>query len=231
MDKDRRMFVFRLAHNNEPGEPIGACPLHYTEVMKKIKNMPASEIVLIEYTEETLQFLHDELWKHNILRQGWGLDGQDLRRYPEEKTKQAYMTRWNSNFMLNEKKRHGRNIDCSIAKGRWNILSRMLEFKKDDIIFLPKVAKGYIYDAYDHFTVCQVADTYYFNGPTQNDDFQHCIKVKNLKTFNYGQDTLLRSDFGSPYCYAILEARGERDGKAKHQMYDKFLEFSKKHFK
>lgn len=225
MPNNRRMFVFRFAHNNEPGKPIGSCHLKYTEVMNKIKDMPDCEIDRIEYTEETLQFLHDELWNNHVLRQGWGLDGQDLRRYPDEKTKKEYMLRWNSNFMLNEKKRHGQEIDCTIAKGRWNILSRMLEFEIDDIIFLPKVAKGYIHDAYDYFTVCQVADTYYFNGPTQNDDFQHCIKVKNLKTFSYGEDTLLSGDFGSPYCYAILEA------KEKHQKHDKFLEFARKHFK
>ena len=124
--------------------------------------------------------------------------------------------------MLNGKIFWDANIDCNTAKGRWNIISRMLNMKENDYIIIPKTSNNIDNpNDYNHFVVCQIQQEYYFDCNANIKDFGHCVKVKNLHTFEYNKDTLLRKDFSSPYLWAITEV------KEHHSRYVKFKNFIK----
>jgi hypothetical protein len=207
----QRIFVFRVSKGNESGKPNGKCPLDYTEIKRKIASIPQEEIRQIEYSDEKIiPFISDELYSKNILRQGWGLDNlnlnQDIKNWIENYMESAYRY-WS-----------GYDCSCDEAKGRHNILKRMLDMSLGDILILPKSSSKYLND-YDRFTVCQVAEKYYFDLPTDFMDFGHCIKVKNLQEFNYSDNTLLGKDFGAPYMWAITEVKNY------HSRYEKISNF------
>ncbi len=209
-----KIFVFRLAKGNDSGSPRGGCPLDYREIKKQISALQSIDIHKIDYDEvKYLNFLHNELWENNVLRQGWGIKNLDL---------QQNIKSWIENYMLQGKIFWNEDIECDTAKGRWNIISRMNSdnMKENDYIILPKTSNNIkkIND-YNHFVVCQVDKTYYFDYNENIKDFGHCIKVKNIKIFSYSEETLLRSDFSAPYLWAITEV------KEHHLKYKKFHDF------
>jgi hypothetical protein len=212
------IFIFRMAKGNDSGTPIGHCPLDYTDIKKEIAKLKQEDIKQIQYEDEDfkklyIEFLYKELWNNNILRQDWGIKDLDLN----QKT-----PTWIKNYMYNGKIFWNTNIECHTAKGRWNIISRMLAMKKDDFIIIPKTSNNIdrIND-YEHFTICQVDEPYYFDYQEHIKDFGHCIKVKNLKVFEYSNKTLLRNDFSAPYLWAITKVENS------HSRYGKFRNFCK----
>jgi len=70
-----------------------------------------------------LKFIKDELWENNILRQGWGIQGLDLRRNQMS---------WIKKYMYNGKIFWNADINCNEANGRRNILRRMLDININD---------------------------------------------------------------------------------------------------
>ena len=214
MDK-KRIFVFRISKGNEAGDPRGRCPLDYSEIKKKINNLTPSMITPIDYNNNGyLEFIYNEFWKNNTLRQGWGIKDLDLRQdiHP-----------WIESYMLSGKIFWDTDIDCNFAKGRWNILNRMLNIQEGDILLIPKTSSNGLND-YHNFTACQASREYYFDYPLAYQDFGHCIGICNIREINYSNTTLERGDFGSPYLWAVTEV------KEHHSRYDKIKNFVSKEF-
>lgn len=211
----QKIFVFRISKGNEAGNPIGKCPLDYSEIKRTIKNLDESEIKPIDYeNNDHLDFIFNEFWKNKILRQGWGIENLDLN--------QTFKS-WIENYMLSGKIFWNMNIDCNQAKGRWNILRRIPDIKKNDILLVPKTSSKRLND-YDRFVGCQVEEEYYFDYPIDIQDFGHCLKIKNIQEFDYGKSTLERGDFGTPYLWAVTEVRNY------HSRYDKIKDFVMREF-
>lgn len=211
----QKIFVFRISKGHEGGKPIGNCPLDYRDIKLQINNLTDDDIKLIDYCNNNyLEFIHDELWENNILRQGWGIRGLDLRRNQK---------RWIEKYMYNGKIYWDAEIECKDANGRRNILRRMLDIDINDFILLPKTSKNHL-DNYHEFSICQLEKKYYFDCRIGIDDFGHCLKVKNLKSFAYNKDTLLQGDFGSPYLWAITEVQEW------HSRYSRFVDFLEKNY-
>jgi len=206
------IFIFRIAKGNDSGSPKGNCPLDYRKVQKSIDDLTIDDIQEINYdTTNYLEFLHNELWNHNTLRQGWGIKDLDLKQD---------VSSWVQNYMLNGKIFWNTEIQCHTAKGRWNVISRMLKMKKDDYIIIPKTSNNiHTLNDYNSFVVCQISQSYYFDYVKNIKDFGHCIKVKNLQIFNYDKNTLLRYDFSAPYLWAITKVENH------HSRYLKFKNF------
>ncbi len=127
-------YVFRIAKGHDGGEPTNECPIDMKDLESEIKaELDKIEENIIPYEcNNYIDYLHKELWQCGKLRQGWGIEGLDLRI--DEK-------QWIKNYILNAKKYWGVHITkdyCHVAMGRYNILKHMLEAKKDDIVFIPK---------------------------------------------------------------------------------------------
>ncbi len=209
---ESKIFVFRISKGNDSGNPIGKCPLDYSKIKKVIQNLDKKDITPIDYKHNGhLDFIHNELWTNKTLRQGWGLENLDLY----QKT-----PKWIENYMLYGKIYWNADIDCNEAKGRWNILKRMLDINEGDILLIPKTSEKYLND-YNTFVVCQVEKSYYFDYPEDIKDFGHCLKVKNMKEFRYDDSSLKRGDFGAPYLWAVTEV------KTYHSRFKKIKQFVK----
>lgn len=208
--EQRRIFVFRTARGQETGTPIGKCPLDYSDIKKKISEIKNEEINPIDYSKNGhMEFVQSELRQRNILRQGWGIKGLDLR---------LPIKKWIENYMYFGKIYWNGDISCNEAKGRRNILRRMLDMHKGDILLIPKTSKQSLND-YNSFTVCKVETEYVFDYQSDYEDFGHCIGITELKDFRFDKNTLERSDFGSPYLWAITEV------KSSHSRFEKFIKF------
>jgi len=206
----QKLFVFRISKGNKPGNPIGRCPLDYSKIKKVINNLDQNDIIPIDYDNNGhLVFIFNELWKNKTLRQGWGIKDLDLNQT---------MNQWIEKYMYSGKIFWDTDISCDEAKGRWNILRRITMINKGDILLIPKTSSSKLND-YFKFTVCQVENEYYFDYPTQLQDFGHCLRVKNLKEYKYGHNTLNRSDFGTPYIWAVTEVRNY------HSRFDRLKDF------
>ena len=113
-----------------------------------------------------------ELFNKRILRQGWGILGLELVDIngdcvKKEKWLSNYLSIWNDS----EQK----------ISGRFDILSRMLDIKKGDIIVIPKTLNNYT------LTICEVIEEYHFDSKTKTfwDDFKHTIKIINPRSYSY----------------------------------------------
>jgi hypothetical protein len=210
MNLKSKIFVFRISKGNEPGNPKGRCPLDYSEVLKEIKNLSQKQIKIIDYeNNDHLGFVKNEFWNNNTLRQGWGIKNTDLTQD---------IKHWIENYMLSGKIFWGDDISCNSAKGRWNILRRLKDIRVNDIIIIPKSSREQL-DDYYKYIICQAENEYYFDYPEHIQDFGHCLKVKNIKVYDYRYDTLLGSDFKAPYLWAVTEV------KEYHSRYRKISEF------
>ncbi len=211
----QKIFVFRISKGNESGNPVGKCPLDYSSIKKTINNLNQKEITPIDYNNNGhLGFIFNEFWKNRILRQGWGIKDLDLNQD---------VKKWIENYMLSGKIYWDTDINCDEAKGRWNILRRIPNIKKGDILLIPKTSSSELND-YFKFTACQVEKEYYFDYPTQIQDFGHCLKVKNIKEYQYGLNTLNRNDFGTPYLWAVTEVKNY------HSRFDRIKDFVENEF-
>ena len=189
----KNFYIFRIAKGHDGGAPANHCPIdmyqYKDEIHKKLTN---TNIQKIPYkTNNYIDYLHKELWQCGKLRQGWGLDGLDLRLFESDEKQ------WIENYIIGAKKNWGVEITqdyCHVAMGRYNILKNMIEAKQGDLIFIPKHSFENHHD-HNHFTVCELVGNYYFDLNSNYCDFGHVVSVKNLKTFRYAEDTLLGKDF------------------------------------
>ena len=202
------IFIFRFAIG-EPGEPIKNCPIsfhnQYEDYLKSnLTNYLSTNLSYKNYE----QFLWNELFQNNRLRQTWGYEGLDLeivKRFGE-----GGENFWIRNFIISQRKIGNFNEIsndkkwCEIAKGRLNILKYMLQMKKDDIIFIPKVwnrdNKGKTLENRSFFTVATIKSGYYFDLPLQLGDFGHTIEVSKVRCYEYGKFGISGENF-SPHPY------------------------------
>jgi len=105
------------------------------------------------------------------LRQGWGKKGFSLIDSNRNvigfiQWKKAYKSVWDES-------------DESIRR-RYDILVKMLEIKKGDIIIIPKFGDS------KTFAICECKSGYSFdNSETFWDDFKHVIEVEKLRKYHY----------------------------------------------
>jgi len=187
-------YVFRIAKGYDGGTPTNQCPMDMKNLESEIKaELSNIDEDIIPYESNNYTgYLHKELWQCGKLRQGWGIEGLDLRiiNNPDEK-------QWIKNYILGAKKYWGANITkdyCHIAMGRLNILRHMLDFKNGDIVFIPKHSFNKHHDK-KCFTVCKVVGEYYFDLDPKYNDFGHVVIVKDIKSYMYSKGTLLAYDF------------------------------------
>lgn len=216
MDENmQNIFVFRISKGHNGGDPLGSCPMDYSDALKRRDEVTKEQFITIDYeTNGHLDFVKQEFWQNATLRQGWGIKGLDLNQSAKD---------WIANYIYNGKIYWHVNIKCEHAKGRYNIINRMRLMKKNDIILIPKTSKDKLDDP-AKFTVCQIDEPYYFDFPEDMMDFGHCVKVKNQKEFFYGAKTLQSGDFGTPYLWAVTEVRKY------HRRYKKFDQFIQNEF-
>ncbi|TGO03354.1 hypothetical protein PN36_08060 [Candidatus Thiomargarita nelsonii] len=140
-----RMWVFRVP-TGPGGDPVGrACsPNELNPSEMGVGAVKSEEYCEINY-DNSLEFVLRELFKKKNLRQGWCVPTLDLR-LPEDV--------WIGKYILAAKKYWNSEIGCDSARGRRNIISRMLSMRPGDIIFLPQITDKGEYN--HHFTVVTV---------------------------------------------------------------------------
>lgn len=186
------------------------------------------------------QFVFMELFERNMLRQGWGVPGLDLRR--------DRLTTWVPNFVVAGWKYWGdgrltelakearsssidprRKIDvyakaltplCSEANGRFGVLFNMVRMEKGHVVFIPRTdGHG---DHWRSFSVATVSKSYCFedmaNQPNWLKNFGHKLEVGKIKSYRYSEDALLAIDF-RPYQRAVNMVTSE------HDLFRKFISF------
>lgn len=218
-DEQRNFYVFRIAKGFDGGEPSSSCPVDMEEKKASILELLARvEVELIPYeTNNYIDFLHRELWQCGKLRQGWGFEGLDLHLFEEDRSK------WIENFIVGVKKYWDVDVNddyCHVAMGRYSVLKHMVDAKRGDIVFIPKHSFDLHHDE-NRFTVCEVVGSYYFDLDRKYMDFGHTIIVRNLKAYEYGEDTLLPGDF-SGYRKALGIVKAEHQ-LAKNECFTRFL--------
>ncbi|RKZ46604.1 MAG: hypothetical protein DRR16_19955 [Candidatus Parabeggiatoa sp. nov. 3] len=190
------MWVFRVP-NAFSGKPKGSCPTTLNQGALKT-GLTTGTVSHLTYDGSIgINFILEELFQHHRLRQGWGIPTLDLR-LPDNA--------WIENFIIASNRYWGVVSNCAKARGRLNILSRMVQMKINDIIFLPNV-KDKVVD-HDYFTVVTVKNPYYFEDRSQEPntwekDFAHVIEVKKIETYRFSGKTLPKSIFGAPFMHAI----------------------------
>lgn len=180
------MWIFRITKGDSGGSPIG-------KYLPDINIGEGSKRSSIDFNG-SVNWIHEELYNHGRLRQGWGAPGLDLRLSDKE---------WAENFLIACCKYWGEEIaysDSSDAMGRKNILNHMLNMNIGDIIFVPKTPNE------KKFIVATISKKYYFdNTPYPATDFhtgfRHVIEVEKLKI--YPNSELQPGIFGAPFRPAI----------------------------
>ncbi|RMH32583.1 MAG: restriction endonuclease [Nitrospirae bacterium] len=135
--------------------------------------MPKFFIFRVNYEDpDAHQWLMDELFQRNKLRQGWGVKGLQLLEDGNPIPQETWASRYKEAF---------NDPDVEVLR-RYSILRRMLEIEKGDYLVIPKTVDNAT------FTICQAANRYYFDKDSQEtfwDDFRHVIPVLNPKNYSY----------------------------------------------
>ena len=175
-----RTWIFRLNVDGDSGDPEAFCPLdlnkekirEYKKRVKPLKNNDNSKYI-------NKNFLIEELFEHGRLRQGWGWEYDNLKYNDLNLDLRQDEKEWYENYIMLAHKIWEDDVYCEEAVGRRNILAQMLEMKKEDIIFIPKIPED------SKFTVVKVKSKYYFRVPPEKCVHGHVIDVGDLRTFNY----------------------------------------------
>jgi hypothetical protein len=211
------MWVFRLP-TKKGGDPVGrGCSpdeLNASEMTVGIAN--SDQQCQVGYNND-LGFILDELFTYKNLRQGWGIPTLDLR-LPEDV--------WIAKYILAAKKYWNEEIGCDSARGRRNIIGRMLSMRRNDIIFLPKISKEGVSSG--TFSIATVQDQYFFEDRSQDQmkDFAHIIKVKNVKSYSYPNGNIDNAIFGAPFMSAVESVEPEYA----NNVHEKLLDFVKTNY-
>lgn len=198
MREDMRMWVFRVP-KADGGDPDSICPVELNQDALTT-GLTGHSHPITDYSD-ALDFVLNEIFDHDRLRQGWGVPTLDLRL-----SEQA----WIENYIIASSRYWGEATSCENASGRRRILIRLVQMERRDVIFLPSVGRASLDDTC--FSVCRVSNVYFFEDRSQHPntwekDFAHVIPIEGLQTFEYGRETLERSIFGAPYLHAIDEVQ------------------------
>lgn len=196
------LWVFRLSLG-EPGNPKSL--FECAKIDEEVKRYKKEVSPLDDYSEVDMGTLKKEL-KNGRLRQGWGLKFNDM-----DLNLRQSQDKWIENYRKLCYKVWGSNVSCSMAVGRWKILSKLLEMKKGDIIFIPRIPD------YSTFTVATVKKKYDFKELKGFIDHGHVIEIEDeINEFDYGRSTLQPKIF-LPYRKAVNRIRSRKK-------FKKFLE-------
>lgn len=204
--KNNGIWVFRLSvtKSGNPKSKKG-CPLVDVQSISEYRRN-VLPLKLKEYDKEMEEIeevsndeifsnLKSELFEHGRLRQGWGweFDGMSLKLNQPEKI-------WIENYMKIIDIRENETIPKENACGRWNILKRMTEMKKGNIVFIPRIPDE------SQFTVATVDNReYFFLLMEECFDYGNVIGVKNIKKYSYGEHFPAKTF--SPYQSAISQIK------------------------
>lgn len=182
------LYVNRLSlegGKNPEGDVEGIdCFSIEENVRQNMKEEPIYEDEIEEIKYLDLEILKREL-KKGRLRQGWGLAlnglNMDLRNsyYNEKKMRWEPNDKWVENTIELYRLVWDVKIKCSQAVGRFRIISKLLEMKSGDIIFIPKIPND------DMFTVATVEKGYDFAQIKGYVGHGHIIRVKNIVEYQY----------------------------------------------
>jgi len=214
-------YVFRIAKGHDGGVLKGSCPLDFKNKKKEIESLLLNiDEEIIEYNSCMYKWLHQQLWQCGKLRQGWGIEGLDLRIVGKN---EENLSEWIENYIIGAKKYWGSEITkdyCEIATGRFNILKVLLEMKYGDYIFIPTHSQAKHYDS-NKFTLCKVLGDYFFDLDEDIKDFGHVIPVKIIGDFFYNETNLETIDFTGFYSKAVSKIEKH------HKLYKKVVNFIK----
>lgn len=178
-------------------------------------------------SEQAFAFLKSELFERGVLRQGWGAPGMRADRESQFLTNYviAAWRYWNAIPVsvrddLKRETNYSRIFSLlepyyRQARGRLTIISRMIQMRRGDVVFVPNVPHPGA-----TFTVARVYDLQYtFDDRSPPDeptafwevDYGHCRRVRDVQPFRYGAETLPASLFGPPYLHAIDRVSARED--------------------
>lgn len=159
----------------------------------------------------------NSIFDQQKLRQGWCGVGLDLN---------LPRAIWLRNYQLIDPN----NGALAGIETRYQILTRILDIRAGDTIFLPKVGNNRLSE--NHFTVVTVAGNYYFENRAGEamywkQDFGHIIPLSgNLtRTFPYNPQTLDTGVFSSPFIACVV-----RVPNSAYRRFDQFLRNQKYRF-
>lgn len=238
-----RMWVFRPA-TGESGRPDGS---YSPEEIRSGLRWVVLEILRgqrepLPGDEEAVHaFLVSELTDYGRLRQGWGVSGLDatgaswdLDVRARSRFLQGYLVAmWKYWDMITDEdvrrilagQREGSEHGLLVvlhaflrqAAGRYSILHRMVQMNRGDVVFVPRMPDD------RSFVVARVAGPgYEFEDrsgqpATWRRDFGHIRRVRDVRAYHYGPDTLLPGQFGAPYRHAVDPVS------ARQQVFARFL--------
>lgn len=210
----KQMWISRLTLNS--GGTAGTCSIIDRKKMKEeileFKNtVDPIEVDLnddeTQYETITIPSLVEEL-NNGRLRQGWGLKFENLDTDFREKNEED----WTKNYIKLRWRIFSEDMKCDEACGRYNILKKMLDMNRGDIIFIPKIP----FDGY--FTVATVTKGYEFKERKKWINFGHVINVEKVRSFKHNE-TLSKSVF-----YPYRRAVNKIESKKYHSMLSDFLD-------
>jgi len=146
-------------------------------------------------------------FREGRLRQGWGyengvhsMDLQDgVGSYRDKNGKLQPTPKWVCDFM------HLYEMSQKEAMGRFRIISKLLDMKEDDIVFVPNIPSN------DMFSVATVDEGYEFKLMEDYDGHGHIIHVRDVEEYYYGDDTLPKKLWSFPP--AVVRIRKEDEFK------------------
>jgi hypothetical protein len=198
-------------------DPATALPEREFEMFRALREIKRPAPAALPDGEEAAQaFLVSELVDHGRLRQAWGTPGLDLTKLTFHDNFVIAMRKyWNvipestieelrSRDVWDDGELIGLLDTCyREAEGRFKVLKRMLQMGRGDVVFVPGLPG-------QSFAVARIDGNYTFEDRSSvarsqswDHDFGHCRKVKDVKTFKHGPDTLPAGIFGAPYKHAI----------------------------
>jgi len=208
------LYVNRLSIEDSGGDPEGDvkgidCLTIEDNVRQNMKEVPIDEYEIEEIEYLDLEILKQEL-KKGRLRQGWGLAlnglNMDLRNsyFNDKKMRWEPEDKWVEDTIELHRLVWDVKIKCSQAVGRFRIISKLLEMKPGDIIFIPKIPND------DMFTVATVESGYDFAQIGRYVGHGHIIRVKNIAEYRY-DDTISAMKLARHGRRAVNRIRKEKE--------------------
>lgn len=201
-----RIFVFRIAKGKPGGIVEASCPIDFEKKKDELRKIVSNtKQGLIPYeTNGYKDYLNEELWQNNKLRQGWGIPGLDLRKGIDN---------WIENYLIGLRKYWNVSLEelqeyepCKEAAGRFDMFESTIgSVEKGDIIIIPTHSEDNYHDR-EKFTIATVSDNYYFDLNEKYNDFGHVIPVSNQQSLFYN-NILKPTDFTGYYQRAVTEIK------------------------
>ncbi|MBS2025778.1 MAG: hypothetical protein JST92_25540 [Deltaproteobacteria bacterium] len=204
-----------------PAEPEGA------EVFRVLRELRKPIVAVADrtYGADAEAFLRSEILEHGRLRAGWGVPGLDLTKASFRDNVVVALRRYWDLFAQDTIEELGSKEvwdEADLwghlqpfyeqASGRYKVLKNFQQMARHHVVFLPHLTSA------DEFSVARIDDTGYRFEDRSNPaatklwelDFGHLRKLRDLKPFKFGDDTLPKGVFGGPYKNAIDKVKAKK---------------------